>query len=1067
MDTPLSAKDPFESIKFDNTRDDKPGAPINLSLSGNESPRTTLSAQRQTTAQPSMAIPLSAAAQPAAALSIWRRAQRPSLVPWLLSLMLIAIAAVVVFELQTTHYAAPYIHQYAKTLTYELTNQPAQRVVYPKSGPFDERYGYTKLPDILPRLLERNFSIVAQTEFSPALANYAQHGFFPPYREKVQSGLHLTDCRNETMFDFNYPQRVYSDARVIPKSVYLSLLFIENRNLLTLPPSANPVIDWPRFAMAALSQVGKVLSLGGQSAGGSTLATQIEKFRHSPQGLTKGFMDKAIQMVSGTIRVYHFGQDTLAARSRIVQDYLNTVPLSSAPGHGEVHGVGDALFAWFGTDFDQANALLNAPATAENRSARGQVFRQFMALMIAQRRPSYYLLQGHDDLEQLVDSHIRLVHRANIIDTDLRDAALSQKLTFRHAKINKLQAEQDSKKGINAARLRLGNLLNQPLYELDRFDLHASSSLHAEVQQKVSAYLRSLADANQAARYGLVGEKMLNSSNTANVLYSFTLFEKTASGNRVRVQTDSTDQPFDLNEHSKLELGSTAKLRVLTTYLEIVAELHQSFVDELPDNLLTMDIAPADHITRWAAQYMAQAPDRSLSVMLDAALQRTYSASPHERFFTGGGVQVFGNFDSKEDSKVPTVLESLQQSHNLPFVRLMRDIVSYASSYQTQGTSSLLLRSDKDPKREAYLRRFVDIEGTKFLREFWRKYRQKNQEERLEVFFDGLKQTQDRLAAVHRYLLPNADFLSFSSFLKAKLPEENLTPKALQALYNKYGPGKFSLPDQGYIAKVHPLELWLLSYLNQNPTAKFDDVVAASSEQRQQVYQWLFRTSNRAARDSRIRYMLEVEAFLDIHRRWQRLGFPFDHLVPSLGTALGSSGDRPAALAELMGIIQNDGIRMPTIRIEQLHFAANTPYETQLVYNSNAGERVMRPEVARALRSALGHVVSDGTGRRINGVFLRGDQSALAIGGKTGTGDNRLVTQSVRGKAVASTAMSRTATFVFYLGDSYFGTLTAFVPGKDAEDFSFTSALPVQVLKGMAPILQPYVNKPQSMCAAK
>jgi hypothetical protein len=35
----------------------------------------------------------------------------------------------------------------------------------------------------------------------------------------------------------------------------------------------------------------------------------------------------------------------------------------------------------------------------------------------------------------------------------------------------------------------------------------------------------------------------------------------------VRVQTDSTDQPFDINEGSKLELGSTAKLRVLTTYL--------------------------------------------------------------------------------------------------------------------------------------------------------------------------------------------------------------------------------------------------------------------------------------------------------------------------------------------------------------------------------------------------------------------------------------------------------------------------------------------------------------------
>ena len=33
----------------------------------------------------------------------------------------------------------------------------------------------------------------------------------------------------------------------------------------------------------------------------------------------------------------------------------------------------------------------------------------------------------------------------------------------------------------------------------------------------------------------------------------------------------------------------------------------------------------------------------------------------------------------------------------------------------------------------------------------------------------------------------------------------------------------------------------------------------------------------------------EVEAFTDIHRRWQRLGYPFDSLTPSYATAIGSS----------------------------------------------------------------------------------------------------------------------------------------------------------------------------------
>ncbi|MNN34812.1 hypothetical protein D3C81_1486360 [compost metagenome] len=59
---------------------------------------------------------------------------------------------------------------------------------------------------------------------------------------------------------------------------------------------------------------------------------------------------------------------------------------------------------------------------------------------------------------------------------------------------------------------------------------------------------------------------------------------------------------------------------------------------------------------------------------------------------------------------------------------------------------------------------------------------------------------------------------------------------------------------------------------------------------------------------------------------------------------------------------------------------------------------------------------------------------------------------------ISSKAVNRTATFVFFIGDNHFGTLTAFVPGKAAEQFKFTSALPVQVLKGMAPILVPYLE---------
>src|SRR5690606_32598923 len=257
-------------------------------------------------------------------------------------------------------------------------------------------------------------------------------------------------------------------------------------------------------------------------------------------------------------------------------------------------------------------------------------------------------------------------------------------------------------------------------------------------------------------------------------------------------------------------------------------------------------------------------------------------------------------------------------------------------------------------------------------------------------------------------------------FMRERVPKANppLTDKRIEDLYKRYGPGAFNLNDQGYVARVHPLELWLLGYLQAHPTATYREAVEASGEERREVYGWLFKSKRKYARDKRIRIMLEVEAFLSIHQRWKRLGYPFDHLVPSLATALGSSGDRPAALAELMGIIVNNGVRQPTVRINNLHFAENTPYEVTLKRHSIAGEQVMVPEVAAALRSALAAVVNDGTARRLQGGFTMQDGSPLAMGGKTGTGDNRLVTVSAGGQRTKSRALNRTATFVFYLGDN-------------------------------------------------
>ncbi|WP_437884395.1 transglycosylase domain-containing protein [Pseudomonas sp. LRF_L74] len=983
-----------------------------------------------------------------------KKHRRVKIVVWLSLLALFAVLALLgSHEINTSNLQSREFSRYASTLDYALGDGPSHAIDFPSAGPFDKRLGYANLPQMLERLTQRDYRVTQQVQFSPALLNYTHRGYFPPYPEKLQSGLDITDCRGEPLYRFTYPQQLYRHFADIPPLMVSSLLFIEDRHLLdTDQPLANPAVDWPRFLKAAISQVGKRVAIQDQSAGGSTLATQLEKYRHSPNGLTLEPMEKLRQMISASIRAYQKGPQTLEARQDIVRDYLNSVPLSAAPGHGEVHGLADGLRVWYGADFAQVNRLLN-----DDRSPlaeRALALRQSLSLMIAQRRPSYYLGQGHEELEKLTDSHLRLLANGGVIDPPLRDAALAQRVPL--APTPSVQPIP-SNKAINAARNRLSAMLGQPLYDLDRLDLEASSTINAQLQEQVSQYLANLAKPDFAEQIGLFGERLLSPQKTRDVRYSFTLFERTAEGARVRVQTDNTDQPFDINEGSKLELGSTAKLRVLTTYLQIIAELHDKYAPLSASELRKVEIADQDPLSRWARDYLLGVNDRGLSPMLDAALERRYSASPDERFFTGGGLHHFGNFRREDNGRIPTLHEALRESINLPFIRLMRDLVRY-STYHGESNSAELLKDDRHPLRADYLKRFADREGTTFLLRFWRKYQSKSANERLDTFLDGLRHTSTRLAAVHRYLLPNASEADFASFLKARLPQEKLDDKRLDKLYRDYGPGAWSLPDQGYIARVHPLELWLLGYLINNPDATFKDAVTASTDQRQEVYGWLFKTRHKSARDSRIRSMLEVEAFLDIHQRWQRLGYPFDHLVPSLATAIGSSGDRPAALAELIGIIQNDGVREAVVRLDELHFAANTPYETHVRQNVHNGQRVMPAEVAAAMRKALGEVVESGTARRLRATFALPDGTPLAIGGKTGTGDNRFQSVTRGGHVISSRAINRTATFVFYLGPNHYGTLTAFVPGEAAENFRFTSALPVQVFKGMAPILQPYLQ---------
>jgi cell division protein FtsI/penicillin-binding protein 2 len=120
----------------------------------------------------------------------------------------------------------------------------------------------------------------------------------------------------------------------------------------------------------------------------------------------------------------------------------------------------------------------------------------------------------------------------------------------------------------------------------------------------------------------------------------------------------------------------------------------------------------------------------------------------------------------------------------------------------------------------------------------------------------------------------------------------------------------------------------------------------------------------------------------------------------------------------------------------------------------------MHPAVAKILRELLSGVVERGTAQRLVGAFAHPDGRPVKVGGKTGTGDNRFETFRRGGGVRSSRAVNRTATFVFYVDERYFGVLSAFVLGEKAGKYGYTSSLPVAILKLVAPSINERLDGP-------
>ena len=470
-----------------------------------------------------------------------------------------AVAFGLTAEVRTSWLQSELLSRAVRSLTFRVEPGPSDAIRFPSAGPYDQRLGYVGLPAFIERLRAQGFKVEHQARLSARHLDAIDRGAFPIYHEKTAAGLAVLDHAGAELFGATYPERTYADYDAVPRLIIDSLLFIENRELLE--EERGPTQSGDRVGPSGpgpARQLTKLLNPSMNLPGGSTLATQIEKYRHAPAGRTED-ASKLRQMVSASLRAYREGPDTSAVRRQIVVDYLNSTPLSARTGFGEVNGLGDGLWAWFGTDFARANRLLKRAGARGCSSRPGlqagpqPAARPAPALVLPDRRP-----RGDPRADRCASAPARRGARGR---RRTRARALEAPLGF---------SPIPAAIGTGVRRAQSGQCHPHHAASAARPAGPASSTGWISRWRRRSICRPSgaspgAAPAERSEGRGRDGPLWPPPARRRRLRRPSDLqpdaVRAGAGVNYLRVQADNLDQPFDINQGAKLDLGSTAKLR--------------------------------------------------------------------------------------------------------------------------------------------------------------------------------------------------------------------------------------------------------------------------------------------------------------------------------------------------------------------------------------------------------------------------------------------------------------------------------------------------------------------------
>src|SRR5690348_8491961 len=111
---------------------------------------------------------------------------------WVALILIVGLAGwAAVSEMRSGHFQAALFSWLARGMTFAVENGPSPAIEFPKTGPYDERLGYTRLPDFISSLTLNRYAVDAQAQWSPRLERLVKLGTFPIYQEKDKAGLRI------------------------------------------------------------------------------------------------------------------------------------------------------------------------------------------------------------------------------------------------------------------------------------------------------------------------------------------------------------------------------------------------------------------------------------------------------------------------------------------------------------------------------------------------------------------------------------------------------------------------------------------------------------------------------------------------------------------------------------------------------------------------------------------------------------------------------------------------------------------------------------------------------------